>query len=910
MALVTKDLARSPHTLKNLNSLFRAQTFQMKIFPEVTIPKKRSRPNDRSMCKEASGRGSVFNAPTKGIGRRFRTGLALVQKALLLGVLVIGCKEEAPPPSPTTEKKEGSPVLRASRMTEWVLKTYDSIEKGFAKAESELTRENPNIEQVLNEVESLIMGKAGEAAEKKEQLASIKKELIGLREEMSQMSSTASSDRELFKQKISDLEKILDGRVKDIEEYDLPLFEKLSEDFQERLNAWKIALVSFRNASSENAGKKMAKLTSEYFHNELGWVIIMRKANWGDTDAQFNLGLIYEKGLIVPKNHESAIKWHLRSEKGRHVETRAHIWKMYVEKGDFKLAKNMLDFSGEFPEVMLKLNHDADRMVLLADYLRYGSLHLSLLREKKNIENALADVEDRISERASLERESRETLAKISRNMKILEDLPQSSGGSPLPWTRNDSSSNDRVQSLNTTMDEQSCYETLSHSMSDLIALYKRWNAPVMEMRTRQLEDLVRTGGWERQSALFLSGISSAREASKKQIALVDEHVQNTKSINESLGEFLSGTRHTIESINLLILDAGFPALSFKTNLNWFPESHQIYEITENDKPRRLRISMDEVSKELIGGKVVTLKNLISEHVALNGRKDGMSPRVFSLCIPSQFHADLRSDRFSDLEMNNLLNLSALLEQCSVELTASILYCMMSEDMHEALLELGKMASEGKVFLGGTGAEIINRAQKVMREKTRSAWVKDHGLIAPLISDTEKLRASLFNALREISSIAGKDEGKDPMETMWKLNQVIEGFLKNWKQFGYPPIKFSTPKGPFGSEPNFHDVNRLTSAQKGNDQRPPELSSKRYGRIACMHRRAVLLSAAKPKQFLRFMEFASYHYLSEWSVAAKRANPDAILLLSTCYRHGLARPQNTALSNQLAKLASELKYKR
>ena len=502
----------------------------------------------------------------------------MVQNTLFLGLLLIACKEEIPSSSPTIEKKEESPVLRAHRLTEWVLETYDSIESGFAKAESELTKDNPDIERILNETESLISGKANEAVKKRNELDSIKKELIGLRKEMIQMSLTDSSDRKLFKEKVSEVKTILDGKLKDIEDYDLPLFEKLSEDFQERLDAWKIALVSFRNASSTNAGKKIAKLTSEFFHNDLGLVIIMRKAGWGDAEAQFDLGLIHDKGLRVLQNHETAMKWYLEAEKEGDFETiaRAHIWRINEEKGNSELANKMLNFSGKFPEVILQLSNDAERMVLLTDYLRYGSLHLSLSIEKKKIEKALAKSEDLISERSSLERKLRETKAKILRNLKILKNLPQSSGGSPLPWTSYDSNTANKDQSGIVSVDEESFYENLTQSMTELIALYKKWNSPVLQMRRRQLDDLVGAGGWETESKLFLSWISSAKEASEKQLNLLEKHLQHTKAINESLGKFLCGVRHTIESINLLILQTGFPSLSFKNNLNWFPNSSNL----------------------------------------------------------------------------------------------------------------------------------------------------------------------------------------------------------------------------------------------------------------------------------------------------------------------------------------------
>jgi len=882
----------------------------MKVSAEHVISESCSRHTNKPSREQTYDRSSFFNTRTKVSGRRLRISPTAILESLLLVFLVIGCKEEKTQEPIITEKKEESPVLRVDQMTKWVLDSHDSIQDGFAKAESELTKENSDIDQILDGLESLIVGKGTEAAEREEQLEAIKKELIVLCEDMGQMSSTNLSDRKLFKQKIFDVEEIIDGRLKDIEEYDLPFFIKLSEEFQDRLNSWKIALVSFRNASSENAGKKMAKLTSEYFHNELGLVITMRKAAWGDTDSQFNLGLMYEKGLRFQKDHQSAIKWYLQSEKDWYFETRAHLWKMYKEKGEYELAKKMQRLDGKFPEVILKLSKDAERIVLLADYLNYGSLHLSLLREKNKIEEALSNVQESNLERSSLERKSRETKAKISRNLNILEKLPQESAdGSPFPWKIVNSSSAARIQAGNIPMDERACYQVLSESMYDLITLYKRLNSPVIEMRIKQLGYLAPAERWEVESALFLSGIPSAKEAPKQKASLISKHVQSAESIDESLAKFLIGVRHTIESVKLLIRKAGFPDLSFGTNLNWFPENHQIYEIIENETTESLRISMEKVSKEFTSRELLTLKKLISEYVALTDLKEGMSPHTFSLCIPSRFDADLSANNFSDLEMNNLFNLSALLEQCSIELTTSILYCLLSEDLHGALLKMGQMSSDAKVFLEGTGEEIINRAQLVMIEKTRASWVKDHGLISPLISETENLRVSLVNVLREISLIAEKDENKDPMETIWKLNQVFEDFLQNWKQFGCPPKKYEKAKFPSGNQLNSIDKNRIASAQKGKAHSSAELSAKRNRRITCMHRRAVLLSRVNPKQFLRFMEFASYHYLSEWSMAAKMDNPNAIHLLSACYRNGLERPKNIALSNQLAKVASELKYK-
>ena len=54
----------------------------------------------------------------------------------------------------------------------------------------------------------------------------------------------------------------------------------------------------------------------------------------GDAEAQFDLGLIHDKGLRVLQNHETAMKWYLEAEKEGDFETiaRAHIWRIHEKK--------------------------------------------------------------------------------------------------------------------------------------------------------------------------------------------------------------------------------------------------------------------------------------------------------------------------------------------------------------------------------------------------------------------------------------------------------------------------------------------------------------------------------------------------------------------------------------------------
>ena len=849
----------------------------------------------------------------------------IILKAMILGLLTLGCQEEKSSKSidqiaedkttinKTTEDKVAESLpLRANRIAEWVLETYDMVHEGFAEAESELRTENRSIEKVLEELLSLIRGKASEARKRRKQLFAIKKELLSLREKLAELSS--SSERKPLQQKIAEVEVIIDGRLKDMETFDFPFIEKLDADFHERVQTWRSAVLTFQETSFENAGKKTAKLLTEYLHEKrLGFVIIQRKAAWGDTDSQFSLGLICEK----EQNYESAIDWFLRAEKQKTLGARAYAWQIYDASGNRKLASALQVLSEQFPQMMLRLRNDSMRIAFLSSYLQHGASHLLLLRQKNKIENDLAVLKKRISQGntnsknlrlGQLNGEFEEISEKVSQNFKVLEKLREENIENKFPLEEDNGISikSKIIPSKFGSEDAKEVYRAVIDSMIELTTLYKQWNSPIMEMRIRQLEDVTHFGRWGTEMNPFFSDIDFLEKEMQLYNSRIDEHIRSAKSIDANLSKILMKARHTIDIVNLAIGEAGFPSLDYRTKLDWYPIRHKLQAIKEFEGTTGLMIALKEMKGNDMSDEIGEMNRLISLQKVLLSRRKGMPPRIFSLCIPTQFHADTVSNEFPDFEMNNLLNLSALLEQCSIEFTISILYCTMSEEIHAVLEELGGFASDGEAFLTQKGIEVIHKSQRLNAKEPKLNRTTGNRLLAPLISRTEKLRLCLSVALKEVASIAKNDRRSDPIETLSRLNQVFESFVREWKSVGCPPMHHLQRAPPTQADllGQMLEIMRSQSAQKA-----PDLSADRIAMIACMHRRASLLAQRNPSEFLPFMKFASYYYLNEWSWRAQKGDPNAILLMAMCYRNGLFRPKNQTFSNELIKVANNLKTK-
>ena len=69
-------------------------------------------------------------------------------------------------------------------------------------------------------------------------------------------------------------------------------------------------------------------------------------AEKGDTDAQFNLGVMYDKGDEVTQDSTEAVKWYLKAAEQGHVEAQNYLAKMYdkgqgVEKDNAKALEGI-----------------------------------------------------------------------------------------------------------------------------------------------------------------------------------------------------------------------------------------------------------------------------------------------------------------------------------------------------------------------------------------------------------------------------------------------------------------------------------------------------------------------------------------------------------------------------------------
>ena len=73
------------------------------------------------------------------------------------------------------------------------------------------------------------------------------------------------------------------------------------------------------------------------------FVDISARARKGDAEAQYQLGVIYEKGEAQPQNFYKAVKWHRKAGKQGHAEAQAHLGELLasgqgVEQVDYAEA--------------------------------------------------------------------------------------------------------------------------------------------------------------------------------------------------------------------------------------------------------------------------------------------------------------------------------------------------------------------------------------------------------------------------------------------------------------------------------------------------------------------------------------------------------------------------------------------
>ncbi len=56
---------------------------------------------------------------------------------------------------------------------------------------------------------------------------------------------------------------------------------------------------------------------------------LKKKAQAGNAEAQFNLGLMYSTGIGVPENDVEAVKWYRRAAEQGHAESQFELGEMY-----------------------------------------------------------------------------------------------------------------------------------------------------------------------------------------------------------------------------------------------------------------------------------------------------------------------------------------------------------------------------------------------------------------------------------------------------------------------------------------------------------------------------------------------------------------------------------------------------
>ncbi len=80
----------------------------------------------------------------------------------------------------------------------------------------------------------------------------------------------------------------------------------------------------------------------------------------GNAKAQFNLGLLYERGRQLPKNYSEAYRWYMRAARQGHARSQYHLGLMYFRgKG---LTRNMREAYSWFHQAALHGHEDAQKI--------------------------------------------------------------------------------------------------------------------------------------------------------------------------------------------------------------------------------------------------------------------------------------------------------------------------------------------------------------------------------------------------------------------------------------------------------------------------------------------------------------------------------------------------------------------
>ena len=87
-------------------------------------------------------------------------------------------------------------------------------------------------------------------------------------------------------------------------------------------------LISFNSFADESPDANDAYERGVY---SPAFTLVEKLAEQGDAKAQYNLGLMYDKGDGAPQDYKAAIKWYTKSAEQGHAKAQNNLGLMYVK---------------------------------------------------------------------------------------------------------------------------------------------------------------------------------------------------------------------------------------------------------------------------------------------------------------------------------------------------------------------------------------------------------------------------------------------------------------------------------------------------------------------------------------------------------------------------------------------------
>jgi TPR repeat protein len=86
--------------------------------------------------------------------------------------------------------------------------------------------------------------------------------------------------------------------------------------------------------------KVLAELSEVEISSIQSFQLNQSKANQGDTNAQFNLALLYYHGVGTPQDSKQAVYWYTKAAEQGHVQAQYELGKLYLFSGDDEVPQD------------------------------------------------------------------------------------------------------------------------------------------------------------------------------------------------------------------------------------------------------------------------------------------------------------------------------------------------------------------------------------------------------------------------------------------------------------------------------------------------------------------------------------------------------------------------------------------